>query len=130
MISFERRIAQASEYRDRRGVDPKLRRIVWSESDGLPGVIIDRYGDHFVLQTLTLAMDMRKDLIVEAIEMFFVGRALRLPEPNDWQAGRLPYNRSPSSNETMRRSATRRDWNYIGRFARGGFADRRSKSKA
>jgi 23S rRNA (cytosine1962-C5)-methyltransferase len=68
---FRRRIAQASEYRDRRGVDPKLRRSVWSESDGLPGVIIDRYGDHFVLQTLTLAMDTRKDLIVEAIDDVF-----------------------------------------------------------
>src|SRR2546428_86533 len=63
---FRRRIAQASEYRDRRSVDPNLRRVVWSESDGLPGVIIDRYGDHLVLQTLTLAMDMRKDLLVEA----------------------------------------------------------------
>ena len=68
---FRRRIAQASEYRDRRNVDPRLRRVVWSESDGLPGVIIDRYGDHFVLQTLTLAMDMRKDLIVDAIEHVF-----------------------------------------------------------
>src|SRR6266567_978162 len=66
-----RRIAQASEYRDRRSVDPNLRRVVWSESDGLPGVIIDRYGDHFVLQTLTLAMDMGKHLIVEAIEDVF-----------------------------------------------------------
>ena len=65
---FRRRIAQASEYRDRRNIDAQLRRVVWSESDGLPGVIIDRYGDHLVLQTLTLAMDMRKDLIVEAIE--------------------------------------------------------------
>lgn len=68
---FRRRIAQASEYRDRRNVDPKLRRIVWSESDGLPGVIIDRYGDHFVLQTLTLAMDLRKDLITEGIVELF-----------------------------------------------------------
>jgi 23S rRNA (cytosine1962-C5)-methyltransferase len=68
---FRRRIAQASEYRDRRKVDPKLRRVVWSESDGLPGVIIDRYGDHLVLQTLTLAMDMRNHLIVEAIEDVF-----------------------------------------------------------
>jgi 23S rRNA (cytosine1962-C5)-methyltransferase len=42
--------------------------VVWSESDGLPGVIIDRYGDDFVLQTLTLAMDMRKALIVEALK--------------------------------------------------------------
>src|SRR5216117_678482 len=64
---FRRRIAQASDYRDRREVDPKLCRVVWSESDGLPGVIIDRYGDHFVLQTLTLGMDMRKHLIVEAL---------------------------------------------------------------
>src|SRR5438874_4200278 len=60
---FRRRIAQAGEYRDRRDIDPKLRRVVWSESDGLPGVIIDRYGEHFVLQTLTLAMDKRKDSI-------------------------------------------------------------------
>src|SRR5438046_4462213 len=60
---FRRRITHASEYGDRRNIDAKLRRVVWSESDGLPGVIIDRYGDDFVLQTLTLAMDMRKDLI-------------------------------------------------------------------
>src|SRR2546428_7318653 len=59
---FKRRIAQAAEYRERRNVEPKLCRVVWSESDGLPGGIIDRYCDHFALQTLTLAMDIRKDL--------------------------------------------------------------------
>src|SRR6516225_1589204 len=64
---FKRRIAQANEYRDRRNIAPQLRRIVWSESDGLPGVILDRYGDYFVLQTLTLAMDQRKTLIIDAI---------------------------------------------------------------
>src|SRR6266436_2607178 len=65
---FKRRIAQAAEYRTRRGVDPKLCRVIWSESDGLPGVVIDRYGDHAVLQTLTLGMDLRKTLIVEALK--------------------------------------------------------------
>ena len=64
---FKRRIAQAAEYRARRGIDPGLCRVVWSESDGLPGLIIDRYGDHFVMQTLTLAMDTRRDLIADAI---------------------------------------------------------------
>jgi 23S rRNA (cytosine1962-C5)-methyltransferase len=64
---FTRRIAQAVEYRARRGVDEKLCRIVWSESDGVPGLIVDRYGDHFVIQTLTLATDMRKNLIADAI---------------------------------------------------------------
>ncbi len=68
---FKRRIAQAAEYRARRGVDPRLCRVVWSESDGLPGLIIDRYGDHFVIQTLTLAMDIWKNLIADAvIELF------------------------------------------------------------
>src|SRR2546428_2883727 len=79
---FKRRISQASEYRDRRRVDPKLRRVVWSESDGLPGVIVDRYGDHFVLQTLTLAMDMRKDLIANAIAGLF-GQKITIIERND-----------------------------------------------
>lgn len=65
---FQRRISQAIEYRKRRGVNPKLSRVVSSESDGLPGVIVDRYGDHLVLQTLTHAMDMRKELLVEALK--------------------------------------------------------------
>src|SRR5688572_2535015 len=65
---FQRRIAQAVEYRVRRNVNPRLCRVVWSESDGLPGVIVDRYGDHLVLQTLTLAMDQGKELIVEALK--------------------------------------------------------------
>jgi len=68
---FNRRIAQAAEYRARRGVDPKLCRVVWSESDGLPGVILDRYVDYIVLQTLTLGMDTRKDLIMNAIVDLF-----------------------------------------------------------
>jgi 23S rRNA (cytosine1962-C5)-methyltransferase len=78
---FKRRIAQAAEYRARRGVDPKLCRVVWSESDGLPGIIIDRYGEHFVLQTLTLAMDMRKELIAQAIVDLF--EAKNIIERND-----------------------------------------------
>ena len=79
---FKRRIAQASEYRDRRNIDPILRRVVWSESDGLPGVIIDRYGDYFVVQTLTLAMDMRRDLITEAITNLF-SEKITIIERND-----------------------------------------------
>jgi 23S rRNA (cytosine1962-C5)-methyltransferase len=77
---FRRRIMQASEYRDRRNIEAKLRRVVWSESDGLPGVIIDRYEDQFVLQTLTLAMDMRKDLILDAIEHVFCRASASLAE--------------------------------------------------
>ncbi len=64
---FKRRVTQAAEYRTRRGIDARLCRVVWSESDGLPGLIIDRYGEHFVMQTLTLAIDMQRELIADAI---------------------------------------------------------------
>ena len=64
---FQRRITQAVKYREKRGVSATAARLVWSESDGLPGLIVDRYGDHLVVQTLTLAMDMRLDLITAAL---------------------------------------------------------------
>jgi 23S rRNA (cytosine1962-C5)-methyltransferase len=64
---FERRIGQAAAYRDHAGCRRDLRRVVWSESDGLPGVIIDQYGDVAVLQTLTLAMDQRKSVIADCL---------------------------------------------------------------
>ncbi|HSZ80424.1 MAG TPA: class I SAM-dependent rRNA methyltransferase [Chthoniobacterales bacterium] len=62
---FERRISQALAAREKLGILRNPGRIVSSESDGLPGLIIDRYGSHLVLQTLTLAMDRRKELIAE-----------------------------------------------------------------
>src|SRR3977135_4433780 len=80
---FQRRIAQAVEYRERRGVNPRLCRVVWSESDGLPGVIVDRYGDNLVLQTLTLGMDLRKTLIVEALQTALGARIDSIIERND-----------------------------------------------
>ncbi len=64
---FRRRLERALDYRQTLALDPAALRLVWSESDGLPGVIVDRYGDHLVVQTLTLAMDQRKDALVEAL---------------------------------------------------------------
>lgn len=64
---FIRRVERALRSREVAGVDTSLCRLIWSESDGLPGVIVDRYGDHLVLQTLTLAMAQRQDLIIQAL---------------------------------------------------------------
>lgn len=65
---FVRRIGQSIEHRQRLGLDETLARLVWSESDGMPGLIIDRYGAHVVVQTLTLAMRQRIELIVAALK--------------------------------------------------------------
>lgn len=68
---FVRRIERAVKTREEAGVDTSLCRMVWSESDGLPGVVVDRYGDYLVLQTLTLAMAQRQDLIIQALVQIF-----------------------------------------------------------
>lgn len=62
---IERRLARAWELRKLRRCDLRLCRAVWSESDGLPGLVLDRYGHIGVLQTLTLAMDRKKQEIAE-----------------------------------------------------------------
>jgi len=64
---FRRRIERAQLFRDRLNIDAQARRVVWSESDGLPGVIVDRYGSVAILQTLTMAMDQRRELIAQAV---------------------------------------------------------------
>jgi 23S rRNA (cytosine1962-C5)-methyltransferase len=68
---FLRRIEQARAFRQKWLNDRNPGRLVWSESDGLPGLIVDRYGAHLVVQMLTLAMDQRKHLIVEVLRQLF-----------------------------------------------------------
>jgi 23S rRNA (cytosine1962-C5)-methyltransferase len=46
---------------------PPVCRLVWSESDALPGLIVDRYEDILVVQTLTLAMDRHLRLIADIL---------------------------------------------------------------
>ncbi len=64
---FHRRIRQALDYRERVLERPKIGRMVWSESDGLPGLIVDRYEEVAVIQTLTRAMDDRIELIAAVV---------------------------------------------------------------
>ncbi len=57
------RIAQA--YRLRRKVveGSNAYRLVYGEADQLPGLIVDRYDDVFVMQTLSIGMDCRQELL-------------------------------------------------------------------
>ncbi len=43
------------------------RRLVWSESDDLPGVVCDQFGDTLVVQIQTLAMEKRAALVSDAL---------------------------------------------------------------
>ncbi len=75
---FMRRLGQAIDYRESLGIDSDLRRLVWSESDGLPGIIVDQYCHHLVLQTTTLAMDQRKELIASCLVQILAPKSITL----------------------------------------------------
>lgn len=58
---FRRQLTAAWQYRGALASG----RVVFSESDQLPGLILDKFGDHLVLQALTLGIEQRKAQIVE-----------------------------------------------------------------
>lgn len=73
---FARRISQALALRERYLPGEELLRVVWSESDGLPGLIVDRYRDVLVVQTLTMAMYQRLGLIRDILGDLFRPRSI------------------------------------------------------
>ncbi|MFT3867743.1 MAG: class I SAM-dependent rRNA methyltransferase [Nibricoccus sp.] len=52
----------------RRSGMPNTHRVVWSESDDLPGVVADQFGDTVVLQIQTLAMEKRRDVVARLLK--------------------------------------------------------------
>lgn len=67
---FEERLAAAKLLRDRLFTKP-FYRLIFSEADLLPGVIIDRFGEHFVIQINTAGMDNHKQPLVAALLKVF-----------------------------------------------------------
>jgi 23S rRNA (cytosine1962-C5)-methyltransferase len=67
---FHRRIIEAWEYRKKIGYTENCR-LIFGEADGLPQLIIDKFNDYFVLQTLALGIDRWKNEIVAALETIF-----------------------------------------------------------
>ena len=64
---FIKRLENAWEYR-KKTVDTDSCRIVFGEADYLPGIVIDKFADILVVQSLALGMDRYKDLIVQGLK--------------------------------------------------------------
>ena len=68
---FARRMQEAKEYRRRVLPGVSSLRVVYSEADVLPGLIVDRYNDCLSIEVLTLGMERLMEEILEAIERVF-----------------------------------------------------------
>ena len=68
---IHRRIEAAWNYRKKIGYTENCR-LVFGEADGLPALIIDKFSEHFVIQTLALGIDVWKPTIVSALQQIFL----------------------------------------------------------
>ena len=61
------RLAQAVQLRRKIVTGTNAYRLVYGEADRLPGLIVDRYDDVLVMQTLSAGMDRRKDILADLL---------------------------------------------------------------
>lgn len=90
---LRQRIADAVAYREPIVRDTNAYRLVFSEADFLPGLIVDRYNDILSLQILTQAMDaqiVRETLISELIRRLHPASIVERVEPRVRQLEELP----------------------------------------
>jgi 23S rRNA (cytosine1962-C5)-methyltransferase len=66
---FRKRMRSAIEARRKLEVENKSTafRLIYAESDGIPGLIVDRYGDVLVLQSLTAGSELWKETIADLL---------------------------------------------------------------
>lgn len=84
---FRRRVERAWAYRQRLLPDVEACRIVFGEADFLPGLIVDKFGDVLVVQTLALGIDRWLPDIVDILDDLLHPRGIY--ERNDVPVRRL-----------------------------------------
>jgi 23S rRNA (cytosine1962-C5)-methyltransferase len=72
----ERRLREALARGGRLATGPGACRVVFGESDGLPGLVVDRYGDLLVVQVLTAGMERLRGALVDALRRVLGPRAI------------------------------------------------------
>lgn len=81
---FKSRLTDALALREQIIPDP-FYRLVFGEGDGLPGLIIDRFGDYFVLQITTAGMELVKDVVIAALVELFQPKGILLRNDHNYR---------------------------------------------
>ncbi len=91
---IQRHLRRALERRGQLVEDPRYCRLVNDDGDGLPGLVIDRFDQHYAVQTFTRAMDTRAEEIARSLVEVMDARSviLRNDNPRRLAAG-LPEQR-------------------------------------
>ena len=130
------RLVQAERYRRQIVEGSDAYRLVFSEGDLLSSLIIDRYGDHFVLQTLSQGADRLKETWVALLQELYAPASIserndasvrkleQLPQQNGVLAGSLP------PEVTIRMNGVEFGLDLLGGQKTGAFLDQRENYAA
>ncbi len=88
---LERRLRHACALRERLRPEATAYRLVHGEGDLLPGLVVDRYNDLLVMQTLSVGMDVRKEVLAEILAGLVGAQAVYLRnDPHSRELEGLP----------------------------------------
>lgn len=130
------RIRAAADFRKQIVEGARAYRLVAAEGDLLPSLIVDRYGECLVLQTLSQGMDRLKPTLVEILEEQFAPRSILerndvairalegLPEQKGLLAG------EPVTEVVAEENALKFCFDLLGGQKTGGFLDQRENRAA
>ena len=89
---FRRRVQEAWDYRNQ-FCDPASCRLIFSESDFLPGLIVDKFGEYLVVQSLCLGIEKWKQSIVRDLAEIVHPRGI-------WERSDVPVRRLEGLEQT------------------------------
>jgi 23S rRNA (cytosine1962-C5)-methyltransferase len=75
---WEGRVRHAAERRRTLALDTTAYRVVHAEADGLPSLVVDRYGDVVVVQLLSAGLEAARDDVLAAVETVLSPRGILL----------------------------------------------------
>ena len=111
-------------------------RLVYAESDGVPGLIVDRYGDWLVVQFLTLGVEVRRELLLGLLVELFAPRGIversdatvRRQEGLALRSG-LAWGEAPPSDLEIREHGLRFQVDLLGGQKTGFYVDQRENRR-
>ena len=136
---IRQRIARALDGRTALANDPTTNayRLVFSESDGIPGLIADRYGDYIVVQLLTVGAALRAQSIVEALVDLLQPRGIYERSDADVRAkeglepeARLLWGEAPDGPIEILENGQRYLIDFISGHKTGAYLDQRTNRRS
>jgi len=135
---WQRRLAAAGAARRDLRLEPQTTayRLVYAESDGVPGLVVDRYGDWLVVQFLTLGVDIRRAELLAALHTEFSpagiiersDAAVRKQEGLPLRSG-LAAGREPPAQFEVREHGLRFPVDLLGGQKTGFYVDQRENRR-